>query len=205
MSRRPLPLTRPPGEPLVGAPQPDGPFQLPLGPDIPPVRRVTTPLARRFHQICTTMVADSLAGAELTPLQFGVLAHLNKQDGAPGIDQNSLAARLGIERSHVSLLVEELGARGLLDRHVNGADRRARVLQLTPKGEKLYQRLLPGNFAANERILEPLTQRERELLHDLLIRIIQRNGAYARPGAGRRKRGSRQSVNKNRPSRINPD
>jgi len=162
---------------------------------------MTTPLARRFHQIC--MVADSLAGADLTPLQFGVLAHLNKQDGAPGIDQNALAARLGIERSLASRLVEELGSRGLLERHVNGADRRARVLQLTAMGEKLYQSLLPANSAANERILEPLTLRERALLHELLIRIIQRNGAHAR--AGRRKRGSRSSITKNRPSPSNPD
>lgn len=168
--------------------RPGGSFHMELAGDVPAVRRVTTPLARRFHQICTTMVADSLAGADLTPLQFGVLAHLNNQDGDPGIDQNTLAARLGIERSHASLLVEELGSRGLLDRLVNGSDRRARILQLTSKGEKLYRRLLPANFAANERILEPLTPRERGLLHELLVRVIQHNGAHARPGAGRRKR-----------------
>ncbi len=191
-SRRRTPTAAPP------SPRPfqDGPVQ--IGPDVPPLRRATTALARRFYQICMTMVAELLAGADLTPLQFGVLAYLNRNDGEPGIDQNGLAARLGIERSHVSLLVEELGSRGLLDRHVNGADRRARLLRLTPKGEKLYRRVLPGNAAANDRILEPLTPHERKLLHDMLVRIIQRNGAYARPGAGRRKRGSRQSAsNKN--------
>jgi DNA-binding MarR family transcriptional regulator len=169
----------------------DGPVQLQS--NIPPLRRATTALARRFHQICMTIVGAAMAEAEVTPLQFGVLAYLNGQDGEPGIDQNGLASRLGIERSHVSLLVEELGSRGLLDRHVNGADRRARVLQLTIKGEKLYRRLLPGNIAANDRILEPLAPRERKLLQDMLIRIIQRHGASARPGGGRRKRRSRHS------------
>ena len=100
-----------------------------LGPGIPPVRRVAIALARRFNQICVTLSADSVAAADLTPLQFAVLAYLNKRDGQPGIDQNGLAARLGVERSHVSLLVEELGSRGLVERRVNGADRRARIQQ----------------------------------------------------------------------------
>jgi len=75
-------------------------------------------------------------------------------------------------------------------------DRRARLLYLTPKGEKLYARLRPGNVAANARVLEPLAPHERELLLDLLIRVIKANAAYARPGAGRRKRGSRQRPTK---------
>jgi len=159
-----------------------------LGPGIPPVRRVATALARRFYQICVTLSADSIAGADLTPLQFAVLACLNKRNGEPGIDQNGLAARLGVERSHVSLLVEELGKRDLVERRVNGADRRARILRLTPKGEGAFDRLREKNAAANERVLDPLTAKERELLFDLLIRVIKQNTAYARPGAGRRKR-----------------
>jgi DNA-binding MarR family transcriptional regulator len=164
-----------------------------LGPGIPPVRRVAAALARRFNQICVTVSADSVATADLTPLQFAVLAYLNKRDGQPGIDQNSLAARLGVERSHVSLLVEELGGRGLVERRVNGADRRARILRLTSKGERIFDRLRKKNAAANERVLDPLTARERELLVDMLIRVIQQNTTYARPGAGRRKRRPNQS------------
>jgi DNA-binding MarR family transcriptional regulator len=164
-----------------------------LGPGIPPVRRVATALARRFNQICVTLSADSVAEADLTPMQFAVLAYLNKRDGQPGIDQNSLAARLGVERSHVSLLVEELGKRGLVERLVNGADRRARILRLTPKGENAFDRLRKKNAAANERVLDPLGAKERELLFDMLIRVIKQNTAHARPGAGRRKRRPNQS------------
>src|SRR5580692_13030474 len=164
-----------------------------LGPGIPPVRRIAAALARRFNQICVTFSADSVADADLTPLQFAVLAYLNKRDGQPGIDQNSLAARLGVERSLVSLLVEELGSRGLVERRVNGADRRARILRLTPKGENTFDRLRKKNAAANERVLDPLTAKERELFLDMLIRVIKRNTAYARPGAGRRKRRPNQS------------
>jgi DNA-binding MarR family transcriptional regulator len=182
----------PPPEPASGG----GSLIVEFGPGVAPVRRVATALARRLYQICVTMSADSVAAAELTPLQFAVLAYLNKRNGEPGIDQNSLAARLGVERSHVSLLVEELGTRGLVERRVNEADRRARILRLTAKGEKVFDQLRGKNAAANERVLDPLTPQERELLFGMLIRIIERNTAHARPGAGRRKR---------RPNRARPD
>ena len=162
--------------------------------------RLPTSLARRFYQICMAVVADSLSAADLTPLQFAVIAYLNRDDGEPGIDQNGLAARVGIDRNNASLMVEELARRGLVERRVNGADRRARLLALTPKGEKLYARLKAGNVAANERILDPLPPRERQLFLDMLIRIIKHNADYARPGAGRRKRGAGQATShKNRP------
>ena len=99
-----------------------------------------------------------------------------------------LAARLGIDRNNVGVILAELEIRELLERRVDPADKRARRLYLTPKGERLYRRLVPENSAANERILAPLSARERETLFDLLIRIIQANAIYARPGAGRRKR-----------------
>jgi DNA-binding MarR family transcriptional regulator len=176
-----------------GPPRDSQSLMVELGPGIPPVRRVATALARRFNQICVTLSADSVAAADLTPMQFAGLAYLNKRDGQPGIDQNGLAARLGVERSLVSLLVEELGSRGLVERRVNGADRRARILRLTPKGENTFDRLRRNNAAANERVLDPLTAKERELFLDMLIRVIKRNTAYARPGAGRRKRRPNQS------------
>jgi DNA-binding MarR family transcriptional regulator len=179
--------------PDSGPPRAGQSLMVELGRGIPPVRRVATALARRFNQICVTLSADSVAEADLTPMQFAVLAYLNKRDGQPGIDQNSLAARLGVERSHVSLLVEELGNRGLVERRVNGADRRARILRLTPKGEGAFDRLRKKNAAANERVLDPLTAKERELFFDFLIRVIKQNTAYARPGAGRRKRRPSQS------------
>jgi DNA-binding MarR family transcriptional regulator len=166
------------------------PHLVQFGPGIAPVRRAPTPLARRFFQMCVGMQADALASADLTALQYAALASLNRKDGEPGIDQISLAQTLGVDRSHVTLVVEELEARALLERRVNGADRRARLLFLTPKAEKLYGRVRPAIRAANARVLEPLSARERELFVEMLIRMIGANGAHARPGAGRRKRSS---------------
>jgi DNA-binding MarR family transcriptional regulator len=155
---------------------------------VPPVRRVPVALARRFFQICVAAAAQALEGENLTPLQYAVLAYLTASTGEPDIDQNSLAERLGVDRNNASLLVEQLEADGLLERRINGADRRARLLRLTPQGEKLHRRLFPEARAGQMRILDVLTAKERELFLDLFERVIDGNRDLARPGAGRRKR-----------------
>jgi DNA-binding MarR family transcriptional regulator len=159
---------------------------------VPPVRRVPIALARRFFQVCTTAAAESVADAGLTPQEFAVLAYVNRLVGEPDIDQSSLAERLGVDRNNTSLLVERLESKGLLERRVNGEDRRARLVRLTPRGEKLHNRLYPKAFAGQQRILASLKPAEREMLLDLLVRVIESNRALARPGTGRRKRGSLQ-------------
>jgi DNA-binding MarR family transcriptional regulator len=177
------------------------PRRYPAGPDRPvqvvswsggaPIRRVPVALARRFAQICVAVVAETLEGEDLTPLQFAVLANLNNESD---VDQNSLAARLGVDRNTASVLVEQLEKRGLIDRRVNGADRRARLLRLTPIGHELHERLRPEMRANQRRILAPMAPTERERFLDQLVLIIKANESYARPGAGRRKRGATAST-----------
>jgi DNA-binding MarR family transcriptional regulator len=178
----------------TGSSPDDQSFAVQFGSSAAPVRCSPIALARRFYQICLTMQAAGLVGEDLTPLQYGVIAFLNEKDGEPGVDQIGLAARMGVERSHVSLLVEGLVAKGLVQQRVNETDRRARALHLTPKGEKLHRRLQPGIVDANDRALEPLSAPERQAFIEMLIKIIGANGDQARPGAGRRKRRSRQSA-----------
>src|ERR1044071_2556723 len=123
------------------------------------VRRAPVPLARRFLHICTTAGAAQLAREELMPLDMGFLAYLNRQNGEPDIDQNGLAARLGIDRYSASLLVERLEKKGIVERRVNGADRRARLLRLTARGEKLYSRLRAPVVAKQTALLAPLSKK----------------------------------------------
>lgn len=169
-----------------------------------PVRRNLISVARRLFQICTTAAAETLAAENLTTLQFGAIVYLSRATGQPDIDQSALAARLAIDRASMSQIVEELVAMGLVERRINGADRRARLLSLTPRGEKLRARLHPAQIAGQWRILETLAPRERDLLLDLLVRVVATNSTLARPGSGRRKRGSRQMPDsKSHPSSSN--
>lgn len=167
-------------------------------PAITPVRRTPMSLSRRFFQICTAAAADALESHGLTPMESGVLAYLNRKTGQPDIDQNTLAERMGIDRSNASLLVERLFARGLINRRVNPENRRAHILSLTPAGEKTYAATRPGFNAGQQKILDVLRPKERELLFDFLVRIVEGNRVLARPGAGRRKRASSAPITRER-------
>jgi DNA-binding MarR family transcriptional regulator len=156
----------------------------------PPLPRRAAPLARRFQQVCTALVAEAIAGEDIVQLEYGSLIAIELE---PGVDQRRLADAMGIDPSNASLIVDRLHSMGLVERREKDGDRRARELYLTPKGKALWRRLHAKSRLANERVLAPLAPAEREVFLDLLIRVIEGNRVHARPGAGRRKRGSLQS------------
>jgi len=174
--------------PAVDTPPPYKPVaRLIMLSDGVPIRRAVAPLVRRLQQICQSMIAEALADAGLVQLEYALLIFV---DDVPGISQQTLSEALGIDRNNVSLIVDKLEGRGLLKRSVNGADRRARELYITSQGKKLWRRCQPKVLAANNDIIACLNAREREQLLDLLVRVVNANKMHARPGGGRRKRGS---------------
>lgn len=104
----------------------------------------------------------------------------------PGLDQNSLAEWLALDRTTISTLVFRLEQQHLIGRAVNGADRRARVLRLTPAGQALHDRVRPKTEIAQRRILSALTTAEQRSFVEMCVRVIDANHAYVGPGAGRR-------------------
>jgi DNA-binding MarR family transcriptional regulator len=143
-------------------------------------------LARRFYQIATAVTAEvhDREGTGLRHPEFGVIIRIHD---TPGLDQNSLAEWLSLDRTTVSALVYRLEQQGLIERAVNGDDRRARVLRLTSAGKALHDRVRPRTQAAQMQILSVLSAAERRSLIDMLTRVIEANQAYVRPGAGRKR------------------
>jgi MarR family transcriptional regulator, temperature-dependent positive regulator of motility len=155
-----------------------------LSPETIVPHRVPFTLARRFHQVCATILVETIAGEELSvPMHFGILAAI---DDFPGIDQRRLAMIAGLDHTNVGQIIDALEAKGLVERRINGADRRTRELYATSRGREVRSRMRPKMLAGQARVLAPLTPKERNLLMDLLTRVVEANEAYARPGAGRR-------------------
>ena len=142
-------------------------------------------LGRRFYQIAVAAVAEVHEPCGLTPLEFAVLIHLHD---APGIDQNTLAERMALDRTSTGALVYRLEQQRLIERKVNGTDRRARVLRLAPRGQALHDKQRPKGRVAQERLMNVLAPDERRLFAEMMRRVIDANQEYARPGAGRRRR-----------------
>jgi DNA-binding MarR family transcriptional regulator len=170
-----------------------------LSTHVPKSHRVPAHLARRFHQVCLGITAEVTGPAGLTPLEFSVLTAL---EDTPDIDQRSLAARLGVDTASAHHLAHRLEAAGYIERLIDGNDRRARALRLTPRGKALREQLRPDARASQERILAPLARKDRRLFLDMLTRLVEAHEAYARPGNGRRRSLVAEAPSSARPVRL---
>jgi DNA-binding MarR family transcriptional regulator len=149
-----------------------------------PSHRVPAHLARRFYQICNGVTAEVLAADNLTPKVYGVLSAILE---TPGISQRQLASSFGVDQASLGDMIDELEEKKLVERKSDKDDRRTWRLHVTRQGTALRDRMRPRLLAAQEQILAPLSPPERKQLIDMLVRVLESNDAYARPGTGRRK------------------
>jgi MarR family transcriptional regulator, organic hydroperoxide resistance regulator len=106
---------------------------------------------------------------ELSPAQCHVL-HLI-EPGRP-IPMGQLAETLACDASNVTGLVDRLEARGLVRRRPSTADRRVKVLDLTPTGARLRAVLLERMTRPPAR-LERLSLSEQRALVRILARLVE--------------------------------
>ena len=114
-----------------------------------------------------------LAPFELHPREFAVLCAVGFQEGQT---QQALADGLRIPRSRMVSVVDELEARGLVERHPNPDDRRVRELFLAGEGRTLLDRAFAEALAYEEQVGAKLTAAERQQLLDLLGRVSSNLG-----------------------------
>ncbi len=111
---------------------------------------------------------DNLAKFNLTPAQFGVLAHLSVNDG---ITQQALSEMLFVTKGNVCGLIGRLEERGLVVRVSDPDDRRSNHLHLTPEGHELAEKVVPANEQYISDHMSVLSLRDQETLRALLRRL----------------------------------
>jgi len=109
------------------------------------------------------------AELELSPAQCHVL-HLI-EPGRP-IPMGQLAETLACDASNVTGLVDRLESRGLVRRRPSEADRRVKVLDLTPSGARL-RALLLDRMTTPPAMLGRLSIREQRVLVRILNRLVE--------------------------------
>jgi MarR family transcriptional regulator, temperature-dependent positive regulator of motility len=147
------------------------------------VLRAPEHLARRFQQICETMLVDLFAAQGLASWQYGLVVQLRT---TPGLGCTRLAAAIGRDATSTGQALDMLVARGLVARSTAPEDRRAWSFALTPAGLAFHEAMRPQVTTASRRITSPLSPAEAETLLDLLTRLVVTHEAHARPGTGRR-------------------
>ncbi len=134
-------------------------------------------LIRRLHQIHVAMFLDECSDSYITPVQFSTLSALVAKSK---LDQGSLGALVGIDRTNIADVVARLEKRGWVRRVVNPLDRRMKLVSITTKGKKFVQNHMEGMMRAQERFIDPLSIRERELLMKLLKKMVVKNNEKGR-------------------------
>lgn len=91
----------------------------------------------------------------------------------PNITQSELARLLGIERSGLVAIIDELQERGFVRRNPVPGDRRVQALSPTNAGLKAFKEALAAVRAHEDTLFVGLTQAERDTLLGLLRKIRQ--------------------------------
>jgi DNA-binding MarR family transcriptional regulator len=141
------------------------------------LNRIPGFLIRRIQQILTAMVFEETEGHDVTPVQVALMIAVRD---FPGSDQKTLARMIALDQSTIGNVAERLEDRGVLVRTPMLGDRRYKVLALTSAGERLLDASEPGVWAAQEKFLACLSERERVSFVRTLGKLVIANGDHAR-------------------------
>ena len=125
-----------------------------------------TRIAHRYNQT----IHEELRAVGLATISTRIIASL-KVFGELTINElcvHALAAQPTMSRA-----LDRLEAEGLVQRSVKDEDARKRVVQLTPEGAALFDRIWPVTMAANERMLDGIGAQDRKELMRLLLKVLE--------------------------------
>jgi DNA-binding MarR family transcriptional regulator len=123
----------------------------------------------RLWRASHTRTAEALETIGITPALFALLNVLGVREGAI---QQELGEAMGIDRSTMVSLIDELEAAGLAERRPHPKDRRAREISITPKGRRLLAQARQMARQTEDEVLGGLTAKERSQLLELLRRAF---------------------------------
>lgn len=136
-------------------------------------------LARRFHQISTTLfdVEMSRAGLALTPVQFAALVALRD---CPDVDQATLAATIAYDRTTIGGVIDRLAEKGMVERYSDPSDRRCKRLKLAPAGHDALAIAEPLVARSQQELVSSLSATEQEQLLGLMQKVVDALGDKSR-------------------------
>src|SRR5258705_12901240 len=115
----------------------------------------------------------SISESEMCGSDFAVLEALLHKGPLP---VNEIGKKVLLTSGSITVAVDRLEAKGLVERRAHGTDRRARIVHLTKEGRKAITRAYADHAADMERLASAsLTKEERKTL----IRLLKKLGYEA--------------------------
>ncbi len=125
-------------------------------------------LINRIALMARRGFAARMESIGLTVRLWGVL---NVLDAEGALTQHALGKCVGIDPSSMVSAIDELEAKGLVERRRHPHDRRAHALHLTELGRTTLEQGRGLARQAHDELVAPLSARERDQLHDMLLRV----------------------------------
>src|SRR4051794_14323345 len=126
-------------------------------------------LLAKAHFTTRDRVGAALAPIRIEPKHFGALSVLDDLGPSP---QQRIAEQLGISGTMIVQIVDELEAKGLVERRRNPADRRSYALEMTAAGRAALRRARRAIGEVEAEIAAALDRDGAEDLISLLRRIL---------------------------------
>ena len=101
--------------------------------------RLITMLSRRYDEL----VSEAIDPEQLNSVMFKTLL-MAFGSANNEVNPSELSSATGESRANMTRICDQLCDRGLIDRHAAESDRRRIVVSITPAGERLVRKLLPG-------------------------------------------------------------
>ena len=128
-----------------------------------------------------TYAEKSITELALCGSDFGVLEALLHKGPLP---VNEIGKKILLTSGSITVAVDRLEKRGLVERRAHGTDRRARIVHLTKEGRKLITRAYAQHAADLEQLASAsLTTTERATLISLLKKIGYKAAAQSEEDA----------------------
>jgi DNA-binding MarR family transcriptional regulator len=122
----------------------------------------------------TELTGSAMAPFGVTGRECAVLIAIDS--GAP-LSQQEVARRLGVDRTTMVVLIDELESKGLVQRRRDPGDRRKNVVTLTEAGRATVRKASSAGEQAERRFLSPLSDDETARLKEALRAV-----AFPAPG-----------------------
>src|SRR5215211_9478946 len=123
----------------------------------------------------------SISELEMCGSDFAVLEALLHKGALP---VNEIGKKILLTSGSITVAVDRLEKRRLVERRAHGTDRRARIVHLTMEGKKLITRIYGEHAADMERLAaSSLTKAERKTLITLLKKIGYKAAAQSEEDA----------------------
>jgi DNA-binding MarR family transcriptional regulator len=143
-----------------------------MQPDLDSVPMLTGLLLDRLGSVFARHVEQTYSEEGINASNWDLLLTLMRSAPPQGLTYTELGELAAVSGPSMTNRVTRLLDKGLVERVINGKDRRSALVHLTPQGRELVERLLPQHIACEQQALSVLTDEELERLTGIAMKLV---------------------------------